>query len=209
MSTLKTPLSISIIYWITNIILGLIALVGLAIIVFNVLLYTDFFGNDLQLHTRLPVKMNVLETGNLYLFNQNIKVELVDATSQIHFFNTPLFIARWFGTALLFVGAISIYLIFTFRKFISNVKAQRIFDVQNIQLLKNIAYALLVLWIFSIVYMRIMYSVIAKNLEFEQVEFIQEHPNMAGLLLLSLFIWVLSHVFMTGVRLSEEQDLTI
>ncbi len=120
------------------------------------MLYTDFFGNDLQLHTRLPVKMNVLETGNLYLFNQDIKEELVNATSQVHFFNTPLFLVRWFGTALLLVGAVSFYLIFTFRKFIVNVKSQRIFDVQNIQLLKNIAYALLLLWIFCIVYMRKM-----------------------------------------------------
>ena len=209
MSIQKTPLSITIIYWMTNIIFGLIALVGLAVIVFNILLYTDFFGNDLQLHTRLPVKMNILETGNLYLFNQNIQVELVDATSQIHFFNTPLFIARWFGTAMLMVGAIFFYLMFTFRKFIANVKAFRIFDIQNIQLLKNIAYALLLLWIFSIIYMRIMASIIVRNLEFKHVEFIEDYPNFGGLLLLSLFIWVLSHVLITGARLKEEQDLTI
>lgn len=209
MSTQKTPLSINIIYWITNFLLGLIVIIGGAVIVFNIMLYTDFFGNSLQLHTQLPVKMNVLETGNLFLFNQNIKVELVEATSKIHFFNTPLFIARWFGTAMLLAGAIIIYLMFTFRKFIANVKAQQIFEVPNIQLLKNIAYALLVLWIFSVVYMRIMASVIVRNLEFKNVEFIDDYPNFAGILLLSLFIWVLSHVFITGVKLREEQDLTV
>ncbi|MCD4697574.1 MAG: DUF2975 domain-containing protein [Bacteroidales bacterium] len=206
---MKTPLSIKVIYWFTQIIFWLIVLVGLAILAFNILLYTDFFGNDLQLHVRLPVKMNVLEKGDLFLNGRHIKTELVDATSQIHFFNTPLFLARWFGTVMIVVSAIILYLVFIFRKFIRNVKKHKIFNIENIELLKNIAWALFALWVFAIVYMRIMYYVIARNLEFKQVEFVQEYPNFAGLLMLSLFIWVLSHVFIQGVKMKEEQDLTI
>jgi len=206
---MKTPLSIKVIYWFTQIIFWLIVLVGLAILTFNILLYTDFFGNDLQLHVRLPVKMNVLEKGDLFLNGRHIKTELVDATSQIHFFNTPLFLARWFGTVMIVVSAIILYLVFIFRKFIRNVKKHKIFNIENIELLKNIAWALFALWVFAIVYMRIMYYVIARNLEFKQVEFVQEYPNFAGLLMLSLFIWVLSHVFIQGVKMKEEQDLTI
>ena len=77
--------------------------------------YTDFFGNDLQLHTRFPVKVNVLEEGYLYLNDTNIKVELVEGVTQIHFFNTPMFLARWIGTALMLAIFIITYIMFSFR----------------------------------------------------------------------------------------------
>jgi len=209
MKNFKTPLSIKIIYWLTNIIFGLIILVGMGVITFNVLLYTSFFGDDLQLHVQLPVKVNILEKGNLYLNQTNIKVELVEATSKIHFFNTPLFIARKFGSALLMAFGFIFYLFFMFRKFILNVKRNKVFESLNIELLRNIAYGLLALWIFSIIYSRLVYQYIASSLEFQHVEILQDYPNFAGLLMLALFIWVLSHVFITGVKLQADQDLTV
>ena len=209
MKTSKTPLSIKVIYWITQIIFGLLLIVGGGVIVFNIMLFTDFFGNDLQLHVQFPVKVNILEEGNLFLSGQNIKIELVEGITKIHFFNTPMFLARWFGSAMLIAMGIIIYLIFTFRKFIINVKQHTIFVIDNIQYLKNIAYGLFTLWLFAIVYMRIIYSVIGSRVEFNYVEIIQDYPKFSGLLLLSLFIWVLSHIFMTGLRLQEEKDLTV
>lgn len=209
MKTSKTPLSINVIYWITQIVFGLILVVCAGAIVFNVLLFTDFFGNDLQLHTRFPVKVNILEEGYLYLNNTNIKVELVEAVTQIHFFNTPMFLARWIGTALMLTIFFIMYIMFSFRRFIINVKKHLIFTEDNIQHLKNIAYAILGLWIFTIVYMRIMYQSVAKHVEFKHVEILNDYPNFAGLLMAALFIWVLSHIFMTGVKLQEEQNLTV
>jgi len=209
MKTLKTPLSINIIYWLTQVIFGLFLLVCGAAVVFNIMLYTDFFGNDLQLHTRFPVKVNILEEGNLYLNNTNIKVELVEGITKIHFFNTPLFLARWIGTALMMAIFIILYAMFSFRKFIINVKKHLIFLEENIQHLKNMTYAILLLWIFTIVYMRIMYQAIAKHIEFKHVEIVDDFPNFAGLLMAALFIWVLSHIFMRGVKLQDEQNLAV
>lgn len=209
MKTSKTPLSINVIYWITQIVFGLILVVCAGAIVFNILLFTDFFGNDLQLHTRFPVKVNILEEGFLYLNDTNIKVELVEGITQIHFFNTPMFLARWIGTALIMAIFFITYIMFSFRRFIINVKKQLIFTEDNIQHLKNIAYAILGLWIFTIVYMRIMYQAVAKHVEFKHVEILNDYPNFAGLLMAALFIWVLSHIFMTGVKLQDEQNLTV
>ncbi len=209
METSKTPLSINIIYWVTQIIYGLFILGCIAVIVFNILLFTDFFGDDLQLHTRFPVKVNILEEGNLYLNDMNIKVELVEGIMQIHFFNTPMFLARWFGSAMIIAAGIFMYMVFSFRKFVINVKRGVIFVEENIQHLKNIAYALLVLWICMIVYVRAMNSVIGSRIEFKQVEISGDYPNFAGVLMLALFLWVLSHIFMTGVKLQDEQNLTV
>jgi hypothetical protein len=209
MKTLKTPLSIKIIYWLTHFVFGLIIFVCGAAIVFNLMLYTDFFGNDLQLHTRFPVKVNILESGSLFLNGTNIDVELVDGITQIHFFNTPLFLARWIGTALMLACFIILYIIFSFRKFIINVKNQVIFVEDNIQHLKNMAYGLLFIWFYTIVYLRIMFQAVGSRVQFQYVEVTKDYPNFAGLLGVALFIWVLSHIFMRGVKLQEEQNLTV
>ena len=83
----KTPLSFHVIYWIMNIITGFFALVCVAIIVFYVMLWTDFFGNDLQLHVNLPGKVNYLQYGTLSLMGTDIQVELVcPQTSQFDHF---------------------------------------------------------------------------------------------------------------------------
>ena len=209
METRKAPLSIRIIYWLSSISFGLLALVFLGTIVFNILLYTDFFGNDIQLHTRLPVKVDFLEIGNLDLNNQDVKVELVEATTQIHFFNTPDFITRKVGIALLFVVLFASFLNWTFIVFIKNVKEGETFTLYNIALLKRIAYTLLGFWIFNVVYMRAAYYYIAKNLEFENVFIRDDIPNFSGILVIALFIWVLAHIFSTGLKLQQEKDLTI
>ena len=205
----KTPLSINIIYWLTNLVFGLIILIGLAVLVFNVLVYTHFFGDDLQLHVQLPVKVNFLEKGTLYLNNTCVKVELVEASSKIHFFNTPLFIARKFGTAFLMAFGFIFYLFFTFWKFIGNVKKNRIFESSNIELLRNIAYGLFAFWGFCIVYSRVVYHFIASSLTIPNVEVLEDYRNFAGILMLALFTWVLSHIFLVGVKMKEEQDLTV
>lgn len=57
--------------------------------------------------------------------------------------------------------------------------------------------------------MRIKYQTIAKHIEFKYVEIVEDFPNFAGLLMAALFIWVLSHIFMTGVKLQDEQNLTV
>jgi hypothetical protein len=205
----KTPLSFNVIYWIMNVIMGLFILLCIAFIAFYVLLYTDFFGNDLQLHVRLPVKVSFLETGILPLAGTDIKVELVEATSKIHFFNTPMFLAKSFSHILFGVLCIGFFLLWTFRQFVANVRKGRIFTVSNISLLKRISYALLLFWLFTIVYTRSIYYYIAAPLKFENVEILHEFNNYPGILLAALFIWVLSHIFIRGLKLREEQDLTI
>ena len=209
MVLIKPPLSIRIIYWLSNIVLGLLTLVFFAAIVFNILFYTDFFGDNMQLHTTLPVKVDFLEKGNLYLNGQIVQVELVEAASRIHFINTPNFISKKVGIAVLFVVLFGLSLTWLFRTFIKNVKDGETFTVNNILLLQKLAYTLVALWLFTVIYMRLAYYYIAKNLEFEHVLITDDIPNYTGILVAALFLWVLAHIFITGVKLQEEQDLTI
>lgn len=205
----KNPLSIKIIYWLTNIIYWLIIVVGGGVLVFNVLVYTSFFGNDLQLHAHLPVKANVLEEGTLRLNSTTHKIALVNASSQVHLINTPISVARKYGTVLLIAFMFLFYLFFTFRKFIVNVHKDIIFEDVNVDLLRHLAYGLLAFWFFAILYSRLAYAYIKNAIDFQHVEITEEYRNFAGLLMLALFVWVLSHIFQRGVKLQEDKDLTV
>ncbi len=209
MESKKAPLSIRVIYWLTNFSLGMLALISLLAVVFNILLYTNFFGDDMQLHTRLPVKVDFLEVGNLYLNNQDVKVELVDATTSIHFFNTPSFITKRIGIVMLLVALAATYLTWIFQTFIWNVKKGQTFNIKNIELLKKLSYGIVGFWLFTVIYMRLFYYIIVKNLEFENIRLTDDIPNYSGILFIALFIWVLAHIFITGLKLQQEQDLTI
>ena len=205
----KTPLSFHVIYWIMNIITGLLALVCLAVIVFYVLLWTDFFGNDLQLHVHLPGQVNFIEAGVMPFYGEDVKVELVEANARIHFFNTPAPLARKFAMVLLGVCALGFFLLWTFRQFVVNVRKGAIFTISNIILLQRISYTLIGFWFLMIVYMRVTYYYISAHVEMDNVEIVSEFSNYPGILLAALFIWVLSHIFIRGLKLREEQDLTI
>lgn len=209
MKTKKSPLSILIVYWITNISLGLLLIIFLAAVAFNILMYTNFFGDNMQLHTQLPVKVDFLETGNLHINNQDVKVELVEATTKIHFFNTPEYIYKKIGIVVLLVVVGFSYLMWIFRVFIKNVKNGRIFNINNIQLLKKLAYGIALFWLFTVVYMRVFAYSIAEKLQFENIRITNDFPNYSGVLFLALFIWVLAHIFITGLKLQQEKDLTI
>lgn len=205
----KNPLSIKVIYWVTNIIFGLIILLGGGVLIFNIMVYTSFFGDSLQLHAQFPVLINVLEEGSLVINNTEVKVEMVEATSKIHFKNTPLFIARRFGTVMLIATLFIFYLFFVFRKIIVNVYRNHIFEYDNVELLRYLAYGLLAFWLFAIIYSRLAYAYLGRSLQFEHIEVVEDYKNFAGLLLLALFMWVLSHIFKQGVALQEEKDLTV
>ena len=184
-------------------------MVFVAALIFNVLLYTDFFGNNMQLHVQFPVKIDFLETGTLSLNGQDVDVEFVEASSKIHFFNTPSFITKKAGIAILIVTSFAIYLLWVFRKFIMNVKNGLTFNIENISLLKKLSYGLLGFWLFSIIYMQFLYYYIAKNIEMANIRISHDFTDQSNVLLFALFIWVLAHIFITGLKLQEEQDLTV
>jgi len=63
MNPKKTPLSIRIIYWLTNVILGLAFIICAAAIAINVLIFSNLIGNEMQLHTELPAKVDFSRNG--------------------------------------------------------------------------------------------------------------------------------------------------
>ena len=205
----KKPLSIRIIYWLTQITFWLFVLVFIGAIVLNVGLQAEWFGDDMQLHVGLPVEVNYTESGMLYLNNMYQEVEFVEAIGRLHLIDTNRQLAKWFGGAVLGVVIVFLFIFILFKNFIGNVYRGIIFERYNIRMLKKIAYGLAGLWLFTIMYNQLFYHLVAKQIEFEHLEISGDISLYGGILLAALFLWVLSHIFMTGVKLREEQELTV
>lgn len=209
MENLNRFLSIKIIYWLTQITFWIFILVFFASIVFAFVLQFEFLGDDLQIHTNLPVEVNYTEKGSMSLFGDFQELEFVEATGKLHFIKTNPKFAKWIGYFLVGVVSLFLYIFLQFKRFIVNVYRGFIFERFNIRMLRNISYGIVALWFFMVLYSRLFYYFIAKRIQFEHIELTGEMNSYGFLLIIALFLWVLSHIFMLGVKLQKEQELTV
>lgn len=210
METLKKPLSIKVIYWITNITFWInVAITVLAFFLVGALLIFEL--EDLQLHVGIPANVNIIEKGTLDLnfLSSLVNVELVEMTGKIHFINTPPEIGRVYALFIFSIVLLFLYIFLTFRRFIGNVYNGIYFDLKNISLLKRISYTLVFIWVFTVFYGYFQYFFLVINLNFETIEFTSDIQTYPSILLMALFIWVLSHIFMKGCELKNENELTV
>ena len=205
----KKPLSIKIIYWITQVIFWLSITALVLAIALNIAVFTEVIGDKMQLHVDLPVEASYTEKGSLEVFGETQEVEFVEAFGKIHFINTNPDLAKWIGGVLMIIIIISLYIFTMFRRFIGNVYRGYIFEEYNIRMLKKMAYGLVGLWIFTIIYKPVFYYLIVKNIEFEHLKFTENFNTNGVILMVALLLWVLSHIFMYGVKLQKEQELTV
>ncbi len=155
------------------------------------------------------MEIDFLEVGSLEINDQIVKVEFVEANSKIHFIDTPRFIANKVAIAMLIVSAGFFYLLLIFKKFINNVKNGDTFTIKNIRILKKLSYGLVALWAFTNIYMFLLYHYIGTRIEMDNIKISSNLNNYSGILFAALLIWVIAHIFIKGLELQEEKDLTI
>lgn len=68
---------------------------------------------------------------------------------------------------------------------------------------------MVVVWFFTVFYAYFQYFYLVKNLQFNTVEIGSDVNSYPTILLAALLIWVLSHIFMKGCKLEEENNYTI
>lgn len=205
----KTPLSIKIIFILNEIIFWLFNLVAVLTIVTGVLVFINFFGDELDLQVRLPVAFNTNLNGVLIGENSSTEVQLVEAYGEIKFPGTPPEIARSFMLPLMIVVGAMYFMLFIIRKFMWSVNRGVIFETKNIRRLRILALSLLAFWFLWHVYDFVVRVTIARNLHFGTIEFTNNTQSHAVLLIFSLVLWALSHIFLRGLKLEEENSLTI
>lgn len=209
MKNKKAPLSIRIIYVLTEISFVLSVLITLVIILFSLLVYTGNFKKDFKFHVNMPVEINVLDIGNFNFNESRWEVEIVEAKGKIHFIDIAPVLKKWFVSALLIAMSFLLLMMWNFRNFMLNIKKGMYFEVKNIRYLKYIAFTLLGLWIYTRIYMDIFYRRIVQNFQFEHIELTCEKEDYNAVLIAALFLYMLAHIFTQGSKLTEEAKLTI
>lgn len=211
MKTKHTPTSINLLYWLSNFSLVMLSIVFFVVIVISILVFTGTgnFDTGFSFSVPFPGKVDYISSGNLISNNQDIKVELVDASAKLKILNPTAIINKFAVFIMLGVLLFSGLLIVIFRKFIKNVKAGLVFTVENINLLKYLSYGLIVVWAFQSIFIPVFYLYISDKFKFEDTTFTIELFQYSSTLVIALVIWVLAHIFLKGVRLQQEKDLTI
>ena len=209
MEKYKAPLSFKVIHILNEIIFWLFSLVTLLAFVFAILVFAGVFREGMQLHVNLPVAFDTEEVGYIVTNDIPSRVQLVEAYGKVHFIDTPINIARLYMLPLLIVVSMMFTMMFIFRKFIRNVRKGIIFEIKNIKLLRMLAIGLLTFWTFWRTYDWISGMILEKRLNFSTISLSTATQDHNVLLISSLVLWVLSHIFIQGMKLNEENSLTI
>ena len=204
----RKPKSVKIIYWITNIVFWIFAIASFIGFVFGIAIVFGFL-NKTQLHIGMPLGMDITEIGLLELNGQKVDVQLKEMYGKLHLIDAPKEISRVYGVFILIILSVVLYILMTFKKFITNVYHGAYFDRGNIFLLKRISYALVGVWLFAFFYTGFQYFYLFQNIEFTTVVFSGNFQTYPAVLIVALLIWVLSHIFQKGVELQSDHELTI
>lgn len=206
---MKAPLSIRIIYWLSQITYWLVLVLSGAILIVNLVFMTNVFDGDIQLRIHMPVPIEVIEEGSLNLQGMDQKVKIEEATGKLYLIDTPIFITRTAARILMVVILITFYMTHCFREFITNIKNGLLFENSNIKYLKRIAYGLLGLWLSTIIYSQIVYYYLVKHLEFDTIIISQQLNKHDYFIQAALLLWALAHIFAKGNEMQQDQELTI
>ena len=205
---MKSPLSIRILYWFTNFIFWLILFVTTAVFVANLIFLTNI-NETFQLRIQMPVSIEVVEDGSMFLPTGDESVRIEEAFGKLHLVDTPFVISKMITRVLFVILLLSLFMVWRFKQLITNLKNGLFFVKENVLGIKQIAYGLLALWVTTRVYMEILYHMLVKHIEFESIIIGNQRADYDFMVQLALVLWVMAHVFGKGIEMKVEQDLTI
>lgn len=202
-------MSLKIIYWVTQISFWIFVIAGLLMVGIAFGMIFNLLNDGLNLHVGLPVAFDLLESGQLQLPGHNIDVNFVEAYGKVRFTELPVAIGRVYGVFILLVIGIFFYIFKAFRRFIIHVYEGVIFDTGNFRLLRNMAYGLLIFWVVIVFYSVLQNFMIAQHLTFDSLEYAGSMEFHMEVVFVALILLVLSHIFMYGIKLKQDNELTI
>jgi hypothetical protein len=227
----ENPRGIKLLYSISNFLFGLSIL--LSAILISVLIWGTF-GNDIgarvdvssgELFINHSIDVdsdNVSEESKRILENDQSGFSLSLGTEPVDLYNERKYLdfhtlsisARlailFFTFTLLLLTVSSVYY---FRRFMKSINRGDYFVLNTMKSLKFISYNLLAIWIVGVLQSVLLSSTLTANEEGCQIGGFSFSIVIDGssfsLLFLGLAFWVLSQIFLQGVRINDENKLTI
>ena len=205
----KAPISVRIIYFFSVIIFWLLTVITIALFIGNIVFQTNIISEEFQLRITMPINFDVEETGTTQIYGKDNKVRIEEARGQIHVIDTPPRLTKNIIGIAFAVAAIGLFMVWKFKMFITNIKNGIIFETSNINNLKHISYGIMTLWLLTKIYMWVLYFTVIKYVEFDSILLSTKVNDDSDYLVIAMLLWVLAHVFMKGVEMKEEQELTV
>ena len=187
----------------------MLIIVTSATFIANLLLQFNVIGDDFQLRIELPVTFNVKETGASQIYSESNPVRIEKASGKLYIIDTPVRFTKLMLRFLFPATALALFMAWKFKLFITNIKKGKVFEFNNINNLKHISYALLILFVLTKVYEQVVYHTAVKFMVFNSIEIEGGVEDKSDMLIAAMLLWVLAHVFIKGQELQEEHDQTI
>jgi len=205
---MKTPLSIRILYWLTNFAFWLIILITIIVFIVNLIFLTDL-NETFQLRIQMPFPIEVVEDGKIFLPQGEQTVRIEEAYGKLYLVDTPFFISKIVARILFVVLILGLYMTWRFKQLITNLKNGLFFVKENVLNIKQIAYGLLALWITARIYVELLYHFFVKHIKFDSIIIGSQRADYDYMIQLALALWIMAHIFGKGIEIKKEQDLTI
>jgi hypothetical protein len=207
----QAALSIRVLYHLSTAayLLGIIATLLGILVAFGFLFGAEFIAEDFRLTIKMPVAVDLEQTGSVVFFGKEIEVRIIDAVGAMEFYGVPPFILRLMTIPVLIMLPIMFLGVYLFHRFMRNVYYNRIFDAVNFYLLRKLSYVLLAIWVLTVLYIQSLKYALMGDFSYVHIGISTNSDWYWGILAGALFLWVLSHIFLKGLELKEENELTI
>ncbi len=195
---------------IINIFWGLQLLFVLLLIVYSLLLFfqVDFIDTNILRGFKIHFKSIDFVQPLLYE-GEEYKMRLTNGEGRLHAdYLHQNFI--YFRILAAFVDSVMYLLILFFlRKILKNLTSNNFFIPENGKLIKKIGYSIIALALIPEVIHYFTDRMISKSISIENIVIKNEFHFDYQTILLGIIVFVISIVFLRGVEIKEEQDLTI
>ena len=203
------PLSIRIIFWITEVIYFLSVLLALGALV--VLIWSRFaeIPDSFNLVIQSPFVYELEETGSMVMNGVEYPLTLTKINGRIGFPNTPPQIVQWTLISVWIVCTLLFMTVRSIRLFIREIRKGHYFDSKNVGRLKHVALWVLSIWLFTRIYMYSLSEFLPDSLQLPGLQRIAMYDPGSNEIFIVLFLWVLSHIFQKGMELQQDNELTV
>lgn len=202
---MKTPLSISVIYWVVSAVYWVIIIVFILLMIQYMYVW-DLIDYALMSNIKLPVDPKLIDLQSMVLNESVTPVKVNSVIAEVDYAHLDkYFLGIYNGGTLILVGILFFWWT-NIRQFMSNVRRNVIFSAANVKYIKTAAYGMFVVWFISLL-LHIYHSWYFDLLNPITIDFIDlffDNYFVAGMAILAL-----AYVFETGVKLQEEKNLTI
>ena len=204
MTTNKVPKSIKLIKKATNFFLIMSVLGCIILIIYSgSIIFSD---NDYMIDFKTN-NYSSQESTSIVINGIDYRIPLTQYKKAINIQRLPLIFQILIGIYLTTSSILTVFILYQFKLFISNVLKEKYFDNENVIFLKRISYMFIALWFIKLIPVSIKYYLIY-DIDLVKFDGTADGLNLSSLFL-ALIIWVLAYIFNKGIELKNENKLTI